>query len=790
MRVLSRPALALTAVVIGICAAVAGLSARAAENGEAEKSLSVTTSWIGNTFGFGARSAAPGSAAPGNAAPGNSGQGSWTQINITAIAVSPDGKVYTNSPWDESGAEASVYQNGKQLSFAGGTHGWGRAGGDAVAVNKRYVFIAMAVGNERGKLVGDGVWPAAGEQWFGISRRAVGDEKKTMPFRTVARNDGHGQLAAGFLAVNRVPAGTKAPIYGLAASDSTVYAANTTRNEIDVIDAETMQQKGSWQVHEPGRIALASDGTLWVLTDSLSSPAPRIAHYSADGKLLADKVALPEDAVAVDLAFDNKGRLLVADNGWRQQVLIFTAAKAGQYELTDTFGQRYGIWAGKPSEHGRPGPLRFNGLTGVGVDSAGNIYVSMNGIGPQLGSTGAGLGASLQSYSPDGQQRWQVDGLLFVDGACVDPARPESSVYTGNKRFEFDWSKPPGHEWKYVGFLSNRFKYPEDTVFHMDQWPGTPMARQLNGRTFLYLTDMYADHLKIYRFDAPHDGETAIPSGFIAGRPGPVHAVTAAPPGGDWIWRNGNGDGKFNPQEFQRNDTDERLAGGWGWWVDTKGDIWRANDTRIHRLRFGGLDRAGNPIYSYEKMTTYPLPAPFRFVKRAIYDTRTDSLYVTGYTDQAMPNSNDVPKEIGRVLARYDAWSTGKPVLRYQTQLLWNPAGKERRTLVSVTQDGDYVFAVEFIGNVHVFDRNTGQEIGVIKPGPEVGNASGHVDVANAISAHRRDNGEYLVFVEEDARGKVLMYRWTPPAGGQKGKKPNKEKGDVNQAARDGVDKG
>ncbi len=71
----------------------------------AETVLNAKTSWIGNTFGF--------------------GDGTWTQINITAIAVAPDGKVYTNAPWDESGAEASTYQNGKMLGFAGGTHGWG-----------------------------------------------------------------------------------------------------------------------------------------------------------------------------------------------------------------------------------------------------------------------------------------------------------------------------------------------------------------------------------------------------------------------------------------------------------------------------------------------------------------------------------------------------------------------------------------------------------------------------------------------------------------------------------------
>ena len=119
----------------------------------AETVLNAKTSWIGNTFGF--------------------GDGTWTQINITAIAVSPDGKVYTNAPWDESGAEASTYQNGKMLGFAGGTHGWGAGGGNAIAVNQHYVFMAVALGNERGHLVGQGIWPQKGKQWFGISRRKI-----------------------------------------------------------------------------------------------------------------------------------------------------------------------------------------------------------------------------------------------------------------------------------------------------------------------------------------------------------------------------------------------------------------------------------------------------------------------------------------------------------------------------------------------------------------------------------------------------------------------------------------
>jgi len=38
----------------------------------------------------------------------------------------------------------------------------------------------------------------------------------------------------------------------------------------------------------------------------------------------------------------------------------------------------------------------------------------------------------------------------------------------------------------------------------------------------------------------------------------------------------------------------------------------------------------------------------------------------------------------------------------------------------------------------------------------------GCVDMPASISAYKRSNGEYLIFVEEDGFIKVVMYRWCP----------------------------
>ena len=35
-------------------------------------------------------------------------------------------------------------------------------------------------------------------------------------------------------------------------------------------------------------------------------------------------------------------------------------------------------------------------------------------------------------------------------------------------------------------------------------------------------------------------------------------------------------------------------------------------------------------------------------------------------------------------------------------------------------------------------------------------------DIGYPLTAFKRSNGEYLIFVEEDARAKVIMYRWRP----------------------------
>jgi hypothetical protein len=79
---------------------------------------------------------------------------------------------------------------------------------------------------------------------------------------------------------------------------------------------------------------------------------------------------------------------------------------------------------------------------------------------------------------------------------------------------------------------------------------------------------------------------------------------------------------------------------------------------------------------------------------------------------------------------------------------------------------GDYVFSGGWKerGRIWINKLADGQPVGVFEPGPTVGGVenTGWIDVLTGITAYKRKDGEYLVFVEEDYKAKSLIYRWRP----------------------------
>ena len=687
------------------------------------QTLHYHTSWIGNSFG--------------------GKDGKWVQDWVEAMFVTPDGTVYTDSYWDEGGREAGVYRNGQVIGAAGHTHGWGMTGGSAVAVNGKYLFFAQSVNNEGGHLKDPDTWPPPGQIWYGVSRRSLSNIQKADPFPDGKGGKGD-TLPGTFFMVNQTPDSVHAEIKGIAASNTRLYLSDPANSLIRVYDCNSMASVSQWKVYRPSELLLAADDTLWVLQSSDDNHPSRILHYNSKGELMPQTVVFPRRMTPRAICLDPQGRLLVADDGRDQNIKIYTQLNS-KPKLTGSFGVKGGVFP----KGGLIGSMRFHDLSGVGCDAKGNIYVA----------GGYGAGTDLEAYSPKGKLLWRLFGLLFVDESETDPASP-TLAYSKRDLFTLNYrNTQPGSEWEYKAFTLDRFKYPQDPRLHV--YPANVWVRRIGERRILYMCDMYSSFLAIYRFDSQKDGEIAIPCGYFA----KSHIKGPWPPNqpahGEWIWRDRNGNGAFDSGEFEEENHDAPEL--WGWSVDSRGDIWQATDSEgIRHFPLLGLDKQGCPIYSYSKMQVTSMPRPFNNLQRADYYPETDTMYLSGYSNE-YPNDHGYWKVIGRVLARYDHWSKGNRTAKWILPVSQNVSKDQTVMPASFCVAGRFLFTVSvFDAKVEVYSTDSCRLVGSMTPGPEVGGKSGWVDVPYGITARRLADGEYIIIVEEDAYAKNILYRWKP----------------------------
>ncbi|MEH2115355.1 hypothetical protein [Nostoc sp.] len=680
------------------------------QNNTATPTPAYKTSWIGNTFGSG---------------------NLRVQNNIEAMYVAPDGTVYTNSHWDEAGMEAGIYKDGKVVGAIGDTHGWSRGGGKAITVNSKYIYIAMTQGS-RGKTNED--YPPEGTTWHCVRRYDLSGKPAPFP-------NGRGWDKSMLIT------STKSEVTGLATVESELYVSDFAANRIRVYDTDTMKELRSFTIANPGAITIDPQKNLWIIQSKNGNNPAKILHYSQSGKQLPQQIADIVEPTAI--AVDREGKLLVAENGPHQQMLIYDIKD--QPVQVGSFGSKGGIYAGVPGE---VRDLKLYGLTGVGTDTSGNIYINSNGFNKS--------GTDLRKFSPSGKLIWRSLGLIFVDNADADPKTDGVDLFTKQEHYLMDYSKPAGKQWTYKAYTLNAFKYPQDPRLHTS--PDGTFVRRIQGKPFLFLTDMYSSFLQIYRFNPATDGQIAIPAGMFVGSNGadkpflegnwPPHQ----PEQGEWIWRDRNGNGKFEKNEYDRSKDYPHLG---GWWVDSKGDVWKALRTEdgIRHYPLQGIDPKGNPIYSYSSMEKQATPKIFNDLRRIEYFPQTDTMYLSGFTVDH-PAFGDDTGVAGSEIVRFDNWSQGNRTLKWRIVIPYDSTGKREVSTAAMSVAGDNVFAVTVkTAEVYVYNATTGVEVQRLKPGPEVGSESGWIDIPYGIRAFRRSNGEYLVFVEENWKGKVIIYR-------------------------------
>ncbi|MDR2849038.1 MAG: hypothetical protein LBW77_00595 [Verrucomicrobiota bacterium] len=729
----------------------------AAAAGAAE--LPCEVSWVGNDWG---------------------GNPDWVPQDVDDLFVTQWNGLYTNVGWEEGGGNVMRFgRDGAWLGAAMHTHGWGYGGGEAVAANGKYVFIAQRAENERGHLVDAETWPPAGKQWWGVSRRPLGDFRKGAPFEGGKGGKGD-TLKQSFKVVAERPEGESETIRGLWATGAELFVAVRNEGVIRVYDTETMAEKRSWRVARPdrmtrraereaGRVSVTPEvlnewraedarATLWVLLapEDEDTGAWAVAGFDTNGTERV-RMAFPVAVRPTDVAVDGEGRLLVSDAGVSQQILIFEH-KDGQIVPCGTFGERHGIFGGPVS--GRVGERRFNRPRGVGYDGNNNLYVA-NGGGP------GGGGTVLESYAPDGALRWRRHGLFFVDLPDLDAAGGQA-IYSKEERFTLDLSRPAGQQTAYAAYTINPWKYPDDPRIHI--WSANAWFQPVQGRPLLFVSNMGQDVLQVFRFNPETDGETAIPAALFSKNP-KVRTQTkagwprGAPAEGAWLWSDRNGDGAIQPDEYRA----VAQAGGGCVFIDDAATVWRVFKGEALGAAFKGFADHGVPEWQWDAPRAVPRPPEVSELRRFKVDPDRD---IAAFGGDSGADKHQHWKPMGPAVAVYRDVLKGAPVKLWSAVLPYGTGshGHESAEPMSFEIAGDYLFVCYTRGLkedgvkwafVKVYGLLDGRFVGDLVPERATGEL-GLLDLEDSLRARKLRDGSYLLFLEDDYKAKSVMLRWRP----------------------------
>lgn len=671
------------------------------------------------------------------------------QSNINALASTPNGTLIGDTPWEEGGAEATIYNAGTVVGTAVGTHGWGAFGGAAAAANNTYFYVALTLtnggnGQDSGYNMHDpsalGQYPpydpatATSDQWWGV-------ERYTLAGQPAPYAGGLGQtLQQAFTPVTTladyvggVKTNADGSIAGMAASNTVLYTTTPATNLVQSFDALTMQPLAQWHVENPGAITVdPTTGNVWVVQ---GAPGRRmLTAYSATGAPCG--VQIITDGNPVSLSFAFQGTHLYVADGTANTIDDLTIA-------ANLPVQSHVIGTALLNYNGTEAPLRFLGIKAIAVDANNNLYVAENRTG---------LDTKISGYSAAGTLLWSLESTGSINIGSPDPQNT-STWYGLTNRMTYDYTTG---NWVQDAVTINPQKYPGDLRLPANGNLASATVRYISGEKFLFCTGMYNNMVAIYRFDPATDGEIAIPCGMIDFSSGK-------------IWCDANGDGIQEPGELLPGLTSGTV---WGCQIAANGDltITYEND-RIAQLPCQGLDANGVPRYDFSTSTWSTAPAPFSGegsqTDRAVYNAADDSMILTGYTPAlprlvgaytpgSPPTGGETWGQVGKVLCVYDNWST-TPVLRYQIILPFDPTQPLELTHAMAVAGGQ-IFLIDLIDNrILDYRQSDGAYLGTITP--QAGTTQGWIDAMNGLQAVASPDGHVILSAEEEIGAKMVVYQ-------------------------------
>jgi hypothetical protein len=616
-----------------------------------------TTDWLANTYGTLA------------AHVGNTARSMW---------VAPEGVIYTASMWDEYEGGVAIYQAGKSLGSIG-AHGEFQGG--AITGNATSIFVALQPGGTYGS-------------------GAVGRYNRTTKVR---------DLLIQVSAFNNLP--RVDVITGLATAASLLYASDFYGNRVRIFTTD-----GVWKrdinVTGPGALAVDGAGNVWVAQKGEGS----VVGFSPSGALL-NTIRMQSGARPSALYFDaSAGQLVVGDEGPDMNIKRYKLS--GTPSLAGTFGIQGGYLDATKGIKGQVGDKRFTRITGIGKDTAGNLYVLNNPWGGSwdLGRDG---GTDIHSYNSSGRLQWKLQSLNFEGIAAADPATDGVYFYGGTNIF----TGTAGGT--FVANTVDPFDYPSDPRININDRSRDEHFGQLasvGANRILVASGQNPDTYYFFHFNAAN-GYIAIPDATL---PGAAFKTTA-------VVRD-------------------------GFCIDSKGGVWAGLDKTgyIYHYPLTGFDASGKPTWG--PGVPIRIPESIKPLTRIVYLADSDTMIL----GQGIVGSTDWTS-IGTRIEVYHGWSAGNTTTPNPVINLTHAGAK------SIDAAGNYLFVGYWFGsgqalpNIDAFNLATGNlDTTLVNTSTGTVDASSAIDSMYGVRAYLRSTGEYVVTKNNVKGSSITVYRWTP----------------------------
>ena len=495
-----------------------------------------------------------------------------------------------------------------------------------------------------------------------------------------------------------------------------------------------------------------------------------------NGKTISD-AGIPK-AIAMGKG-DLAGKLLVADIGSRMQILVYDVSGTGTPVIVETIGATGGIAsdftiayelppainspASYPAGTYSPGvyhPLKLWGMTGVGCDAQGRVFVSTSEMGSGI--------RCFKKVDNNWILDWKVESYFFVDNVFYDEASDAVDIYGVQEHIKMNFNTTTaGQEWSIYGYSLDKNNYPEDPrgiedikAGHEHGLTGAIM-REINGTRYIWTSGMTCQAPNIFKYKA--GTEIAVPCGMFMDRNHRIYDLPITfwwPPhrpstdkANTIYWEDFNDNGKYEANEY--TDQTHNFGGG-DFMVDKNGNIWQGqNPITVWNAT---IKSNGNISYSSNNTTTYTITG-IPSIGKIVYQEDKDRLVLETASCRDLDG--------GKVYVVKN-WSKGNRAATFVSNLKIPDIRPGDSDISSWTAAGDYGFEVGWStrAKVWVTDLRSGELVGTMEPSLASGGLThtGWVDIAGGIQAFKRSNGEYLIFIEEDGVGAVTLYRWIPVA--------------------------